>query len=39
MGDKPKKVRKSPVVATTTTELFLLLILVTKVGAVVHQVS
>jgi len=26
-------------VATTTTELFLLLILVAKVGAVVHQVS
>ena len=39
MGEKPKKTRKSPLVAKTTIELSLLLILVAKVAAAVHQVS
>jgi len=37
MGRKPKKPRKSPSVATATGELFLLLVLMAKVGAIVHQ--
>jgi hypothetical protein len=37
MGRKPKKTRKSPPAATATVELFLLLVLMAKVGAIIHQ--
>lgn len=42
MGDKPGRKPKSSVLSQSawhSIELFLLLILVSKVGAVIHQVS
>jgi hypothetical protein len=39
VGDKPKKTRESSLVGRTTIELSLVLILVAKVAAIVHQVS